>query len=181
MKNRLADRAMRIAGMALAMLIAWQLFAAGPALAKKKKDPQIDFYADLSTLLCNPQPDCETGVGSFYVEGPVYPAGTLDGTQTSPPANPIGIARCWGWFPYQADPAFNVLTTDIVFTDGNSVETEGPAALDSARDMIDPIIGGTEKFRGVRGQMVLHLLEMNDSSAQFRLGFDFLSAPNKVP
>lgn len=125
-------------GSALVLMLAVQLFLLGSAQAKPNQ-PQVDFYADLSTFLFTAAPSNQQTTGAFYVEGPIYPGGTLDGTKTqlpSPPPGAIGIGRCWGWFPSNSDPAFHVASTNIVFNDGNTVETNGPGEVAPGQDLL---------------------------------------------
>jgi hypothetical protein len=183
--KRLCERSRWVAPI-LGLLWGAQLFFSGAALAKKA-DPQVDFYADLSTLIFSAAPANQMITGPFYVEGPIYPGGTLDGSKTqlaSPPPNPIGKARCWGWFPSQSDPAFNVLSTNIVFNDGNTVEMNGPGEVAPGPDLDVPIVGGAGRYLNVRGQVIQHFLGgggANDTSAQFRFTFILVGAPNSVP
>ena len=83
-----------------------------------------------------------------------------------------------------SDPAFHVASTNIVFNDGNTVETNGPGEVAPGQDLLVPIVGGAGKYLRAKGQVVHHFLGgggPSDTSAQFRFTFVFEDAPDKVP
>ncbi len=81
-----------------------------------------------------------SGIGPFYIEGDIYPEGTLDEDCDPGKVEAIGIFRCWGWLP-QA-----VVSQEYEIFGRGKIQTQG---LEIERRAV---VGGTDDFKGVRGE-----------------------------
>ena len=81
-----------------------------------------------------------SGIGPFYIEGAIYPEGTLDEDCDPGKVEAIGIFRCWGWLP-QA-----VVSQEYEIFGRGRIQTQG---LEIERRAV---VGGTGDFKGVRGE-----------------------------
>ncbi len=81
-----------------------------------------------------------SGIGPFYVEGDIYPEGTLDEDCDPGKVEAIGTFRCWGWLP-QA-----VVSQEYEIFGRGKIQTQGQELERRA------VVGGTDDFKRVRGE-----------------------------
>jgi hypothetical protein len=81
-----------------------------------------------------------SGIGPFYIEGDIYPEGTLDEDCDPGKVEAIGIFRCWGWLPQAAvSQEYEIFGRGKIQTQGLEVDRRA-------------VVGGTDDFKGVRGE-----------------------------
>ncbi|MBI3959973.1 MAG: hypothetical protein HY328_14265 [Chloroflexi bacterium] len=104
--------------------------------------------------------------GPFYLEGNIYPNGTLDADGVAPDdAEPIGIFRCWGW-QYDGSAEGDAVVQQIYELDGlGEIHLQGRDSQPKA------VIGGTGIFRDVSGVALRR--DINPDNVTFHAVFDF--------
>lgn len=120
---------------AAAVLVQYGVLGAG--LAEAHKHLKLDVDLDETTMTVDPD-----GPEAFYIEGPIYPEGSInnDGTLT-PGAESIGVFRCWGMLgPGVVSQEFDIEGRGRIEVQG--LEVDGKRA----------VVGGTGDFRFVRGE-----------------------------
>lgn len=131
---------------------------------------------------------------SFIVEGLIYPAWTIpDGVEfdidLAPPAT--GTWFCRGWFtghpgrplPYTMNVQEYVLDpiTDDNLSPADTLTSSGPEGAVPEENFVRAVVGGTGKYRGAQGEVVMDTIGTNSSilnlfggtSPNFRFHFDF--------
>lgn len=104
--------------------------------------------------------------GPFYIEGTIYPGGSLNvpaGTP-KPGAQAIGTFRCWGWI-------FNPDTGAAVVAQAFEL-AKGEIQVQGLEDDRRPVTGGSGKYRNVRGEGKVQVI--NADNLAFRIGFKLL-------
>ncbi len=104
-----------------------------------------------------------TQSGAFWVEGAIYPDGSLDTTGDPGDAEAIGFLRAWGFLlgaDVGAEPLTGVATVESVFFGRGSLHAQGGQGPGPNDGDIGgrAVIGGTGEFAGVRGETVIQRL-----------------------
>lgn len=97
--------------------------------------------------------------GPFYVQGSIYPAGTLDPTGDPGGADAIGTFRCWGWI-------FDGATGLGAVSQAYELEGRGEIQVQGVEDDNRAVVGGTGEFNGARGEGDFDLI--NPANLSFR-------------
>lgn len=116
----------------------------------------LEVAPDLSTFdtVREVAPGDVTPTGPFYIEGLIFPTGTLNPDGTVPPgATPIGTFRCWGWiFDGSTFPPVAVVSQEFKIDGQGDIQVQG---LEGDRRAVT---GGTGDFKNVRGEGNFELL-----------------------
>lgn len=115
-------------------------------VAEASKTLTLDVVADLSTFEAHSQAGISGG--PFYVEGAIYPKGSLDGNGAligTPDS--IGVFRCWGWLIDLSD-----LSAGGVVSQEYLIEGRGKIQVQGLEDERRAVVGGTDDFRKVTGE-----------------------------
>jgi len=103
--------------------------------------------------------------GPFYIEGSLYPIGTLNADGTVPAdAEAIGTYRCWGWIVEGVSGAA-VVNQSYELDDSGSILVNGYEATE-----FRIVTGGTGDFVGARG--IGTTTAINAENLTFSIAFD---------
>lgn len=104
--------------------------------------------------------------GPFYIQGPIFPEGTLDAEGDPGGATPIGTFRCWGWqFDGSEFPPVGVVSQTYEIDDRGEIQVQG------LEDGSRAVTGGTGEFGNVRGEGNFEFI--NPDNLSFRATFRF--------
>jgi hypothetical protein len=106
--------------------------------------------------------------GPFYIQGSIYPGESLgpDGVLVDPLTEAIGTFRSWGWI---VDGVTGLAVVHQSFElEGGSLQIQG------LEDEKRAIIGGTDRFRNVRGEV--KVAPINPANLSFRAQFHLQGA-----
>lgn len=131
----------------------------------------VEVVPDLSSFdtIRGVAPGDAVPTGSFYVEGSIYPNGTLDASGDPGGASPIGTFRCWGWI-------FDGSTGLGAVSQAYELDGRGDIQVQGLEDDTRAVVGGTGDFRNVRGEGSFQTI--NPANLTFRAFFSLLGSPH---
>lgn len=141
-----------------------------PSSAMAASSLTVDVAPDEATFdaMREPVGDAPFPTGPFYIQGPIFPKGTLNPDGSIPEgATPIGLFHCWGWF-FDGNAGEGVVSQLFAINGRGEVQVQGREVSDINR----AITGGTAEFIGVRGVAHFKYLNLPDSFS-FRVTFGF--------
>lgn len=130
----------------------------------------VDVAPDTATFdtMREPVGDAPMPTGPFYIQGPIFPKGTLNPDGSIPEgASPIGLFHCWGWI-FDGNAGEAVVSQLFAIDGRGEVQVQGREVSDVNR----AITGGTGEFNGRRGVAHYKYLNLPDSFS-FRVTFAF--------
>lgn len=140
--------------------------ATSPAAAQQQAGQVLKFEVDPDLATFSTPADVP---GPFYVEGKIYPPGTLNMDGTAPAgATSVGNFRCWGFLADSAisggvvpivSQEFEIFGRGKIATQG--LEDESPRA----------VTGGTGDFRLARGQAMARFFPDDPEGVSFAITF----------
>ncbi|RMG54070.1 MAG: hypothetical protein D6723_05855 [Acidobacteria bacterium] len=122
----------------------------------------LDVEPDLTTFdIVDPDGN---GEGPFFIQGPIYPEGTLDENGNAPPGSvPIGQFFCWGWLYHGGE--FAVVSQEFQLNGLGEIQVQGN------EDDRRAVVGGTGVFKDVRGVGFAKFLNF-PTNVSFTIDFD---------
>jgi hypothetical protein len=129
----------------------------------------LDVVPDLSTsdAVRSPAPGEPYPTGPFYIEGKIYPIGTLRADGPAPPgAHSIGTFRCWGWI-FDGTTFGAAVNQRYELAEG-SISTQGVEGTP-----LRNVTGGSGAYKRARGEGTVQLI--NPQNASFRITFEALT------
>jgi hypothetical protein len=130
----------------------------------------LEVATDLSTFdaVRTPAGGDPFPTGPFYVQGPIFPEGTLDADGDPGGATSIGTFRCWGWI-------FDGSTALGAVSQAYEIDGRGRIQVQGLEDGTRAVTGGTGQFRNVRGEGSFE--GINPENFSFRASFALQGAP----
>ncbi len=147
--------------MLMAALVLSSSVVAAPSLT-------VDVAPDKATFdaIREPAGDAPMPTGPFYIQGPIFPKGTLNSDGSIPEgATPIGTFHCWGWI-YDGEAGKGAVSQIFAIDGRGEVNVQGLEIFDLNR----AVTGGTGEFIGARGVAHYEYLNLPDSFS-FRVTF----------
>jgi hypothetical protein len=164
-RTRLAALAVSLAAALVLVVVA----AGAPTAAPRAHTLTLEVAPDLSTFdaLRSPAPGEPFPTGQFYIEGPIYAAGTLrpDG-QAPPGADRIGTFRCWGWI-FDGKTFGAAVNQRYELAEG-SISTQGVEGTP-----VRNVTGGSGAYKRARGEGRVQVI--NPLNFSFRITFEALT------
>jgi hypothetical protein len=158
-----------LAGSLAAALVVVVLVTGVPAAATKASTLTLDVAPDVATFdaVRSPAPGAPFPTGPFYIEGKIYPKGTLRADGTAPPAaHSIGTFRCWGWI--FDGKTFGAAVDQRYELANGSISTQGVEGTP-----VRNVTGGSGAYNRARGQGDVQVI--NPQNFSFRITFQALT------